>query len=168
MTASLSRRALFGRLRGGGVQLRPPWSRPESEFTDRCTQCGNCFGACPTGVLVHGHAGYPIIDFSKAQCTLCQACAAACNDGCFDVRAGRAAWSIKAAIGESCIETKGVACRVCQDACETSAIRFRPQLGGRAAPAIYDDACTGCGACVAVCPVGAISVGNNQSDRVSA
>lgn len=168
MTAELSRRALFARLRGGGAQLRPPWSRMEAEFTERCSQCGHCLRACPTGVLVRGHAGYPIVDFSKAHCTLCQACVAACKDDCFVVSEGRAPWAIKAAIGDGCLEPKGIACRVCQDTCETNAIRFRPQLGGRSAPFLDKDACTGCGACIAACPVGAISVGKDQSHMVSA
>lgn len=167
MTAELSRRALFARLRGGGAQLRPPWSRSEAEFTERCSQCGNCFEACPTGVVVRGHAGFPIVDFTKAHCTFCGACAAACKDGCFDTTEGRAAWSIKAAIGDGCLEPKGVACRVCQDACEPSAIRFKPQLGGRSAPFLDGDSCTGCGGCVASCPVSAISVVKDRSTMVN-
>lgn len=63
-----------------------------------------------------------------------------------------------ARIAENCVETKGVVCRRCGDACDDAAIRFRPAPGGRASVHLNADACTGCGECVGVCPVGAISL----------
>lgn len=167
MTGTLSRRDLFGRWTGEKPrQQRPPWARREAEFTDACTRCGACIEACPTGVLVEGASRYPVIHFSTAACTLCAACAEACPVDCFDSVHG-VPWTIKARIGGSCIETRGVACRVCEDGCEQQAIRFRPTRGGGYTASISEDLCNGCGSCAAVCPVKAISVEPSHSREVN-
>jgi ferredoxin-type protein NapF len=57
-----------------------------------------------------------------------------------------------------CLADRGVECRLCGDACEPRAIRFRPARGGIAALALDAAACTGCGECLATCPVGAIGL----------
>ena len=41
-------------------------------------------------------------------------------------------------------------------ACDTSAIRFRPRIGGVPLPEVDAAACNGCGACIAPCPVSAV------------
>jgi ferredoxin-type protein NapF len=120
--------------------------------------CHACLAACPTGVLAKGHAGYPIVVFAEARCTFCGACAQACDAGCFDRAGGRPPWPLKAGITRACVERKGVSCRMCQEVCEAGAIRFRPQLGGGSSPSIDVAACTGCGACVAPCPVEAVTI----------
>lgn len=117
--------------------------------------------ACPTGLIATGHAGYPIVDFTPANCTFCGACREACSEGCF-VSGASAPWPLKAGISAACVETKGVSCRMCQDVCEAAAISFRPMIGGRSSPQIRTDDCTGCGACVAPCPVAAIAISNPQ------
>lgn len=158
MTVTMTRRALFGRLRGGPPQQRPPWSRAEPEFSETCTRCDACIEVCPTGVLTHGHSRYPIVDFDISGCSLCGSCAAACPVDCFDTSAAEP-WAIAAQIGERCIEHGGVACRVCESSCERQAIQFRPRLGGGSLPTVKLAGCTGCGSCVSSCPVGAISMG---------
>ena len=68
------------------------------------------------------------------------------------------AQQVVARIGEACVEPKGVLCRRCGDECDARAISFR-LLGGGKAKAILDaGACTGCKACVPVCPVQAIEL----------
>jgi len=159
MTIEASRRALFARYRGGPAQLRPPWSRREDDFIDACTRCAKCVEVCPTGLLTKGHAGYPIADFIRGHCTFCRACADACEAACFVARdAETAPWPLTATISTACIEPKGVSCRMCEDACDVAAILFRPARGGGAVATVSADVCTGCGACVARCPVKAISI----------
>lgn len=159
-----SRRALFSRLRGDGEQLRPPWSHREDHFIENCNACGDCINACPTNIIVAGRAGYPILDFSRGHCTFCAACVEVCARECFARFDERKPWHLEARIGKNCVESKGVACRVCQDACEPDAIKFRPMVGGRAMPVMVADQCTGCGACVMTCPVQAITIGVPQAE----
>jgi ferredoxin len=63
------------------------------------------------------------------------------------------AWPYKAVIGPTCLPNKGVECRVCGDFCDARAIRFAPRIGGSPLPEIDTEKCTGCGACVAPCPL---------------
>lgn len=154
VSASLTRRVLFARLRGVPVAIRPPGAVDEERFVESCRRCNACITACSTGIISRGHGGFPAIDFAKGACTFCGACAAACKDGCFT---GARDWSLKAVISSVCVEPKGVACRMCESACDENALRFRPMLGGRSQPVVDIDNCTGCGACAAPCPVHAIS-----------
>lgn len=161
MTNGHSRRALFARLRDGKAQLRLPWAIGEDDFLEACTRCGSCIAVCPTRVVKSGHGGYPVVGFEAAGCSFCGKCAEACRDACFFPVAERTtatAWTLKASVAAGCVETKGIACRMCDDACEARAIRFRPQGGGRSLAEIDTAHCTGCGACVSICPVKAITV----------
>lgn len=155
------RRALFARLRGGAAQVRPPWSIDDADFTEVCkgtAACNACVQACPQTILTAGHAGYPIVDFARGACTFCGACVQACPEPCFQAEPRGKAWSLVAHVSQACVEQEGVSCRMCADACEADAIRFRPKLGGGSTVLIDRDACSGCGACLAPCPVNAISI----------
>jgi len=63
-----------------------------------------------------------------------------------------------AVIGAACVEPKGVSCRRCGEACEADAIHFRPIGRGVTAAQLDAELCTGCGECLPVCPVSAISL----------
>ncbi|MDH5409928.1 MAG: ferredoxin-type protein NapF [Alphaproteobacteria bacterium] len=158
MSGSVSRRALFGGAwQGKPAPVRPPWTPPEADFTDRCTGCGDCIPACPPKILIKGRAGYPVVDFSRGACDFCGACAEACPESLFAVRESTP-WNIKARVNTDCLSIAGVTCRVCAEWCDARAVRFQLEVGGRARPEINDGACTGCGECVAVCPVKAITM----------
>ena len=148
---------MLDRLRGGPVQLRPPWTGPEEHLLRECTRCDRCIAACPTGALARGHGGYPIVDFARAGCTFCGACADACEDGCFS-RGAAPPWRLRARLSSACVAPKGVTCRRCEEACDAGAIRFRLRIGGSAIAAIDPSLCSGCGACVVPCPVSAITI----------
>ncbi len=158
MAGAASKRLLFGRFRSAMPQIRPPWTIPEPVFSEACERCGSCIGNCPQKILVPGHAGYPIADFNRGACTFCGACAGSCAHRCFTGSPGAKPWHIVASVGSACIGMQGVACRLCEDACLTDAIRFRPRLGGSCTPVIDAAACNGCGACADPCPADAIKI----------
>lgn len=138
---------------------RPPWSlRPDAAFGERCTRCGDCVRACPRSVLRSGDGGFPEISFAAAGCSLCGDCAKACPTGAIDPAANPVAFAWRVQIADGCLNRRGVECRVCGEACEARALRFVPARGGIAQLQVDTAACTGCGDCVPVCPVGAIAL----------
>jgi ferredoxin-type protein NapF len=149
-----------GFLTGRRARGRPamPWALPEDEFLARCTRCNACVDACPERIVVRGSGGFPEVHFAKGGCTFCGRCADACAPRALDRALGEP-WALKAAIGERCLARQRVVCRSCGERCEARAIRFVPALGGAADPQVDRDRCTGCGACVAACPVSAIDMG---------
>ncbi|MFN6960940.1 MAG: 4Fe-4S dicluster domain-containing protein [Rhodocyclaceae bacterium] len=69
-----------------------------------------------------------------------------------------------AGIGPACIAyAQNAVCRNCGDACDAAALRFSPRLGGAALPVVLTERCTGCGACLPVCPTGAITLAPAKS-----
>jgi ferredoxin-type protein NapF len=137
--------------------LRPPHALPEADFLARCTRCDDCIRHCPQGILKRGDGGFPQVDFSHAACTFCGACVEACQAGALRGQAGQPPWLAYARIAAACLAQRQIACQLCRDACEARAIRFR-YLSPIPTPHIEAQACTGCGACVGVCPAQAISV----------
>lgn len=137
---------------------RPPWALPEDDFIKACTRCLDCVPVCPTQIIVVVR-GFPEVDFTLGQCTFCGNCATLCKDGALP-RADKKAvpWSIKARIAATCLAQQDVECRACGDPCEADAIRFSPRAGGPPLPEVDAALCTGCGACVAPCPVTAITL----------
>ena len=138
----------------GGARMRPPGAH-RSLFLERCKDCEICISACPEDVTSSDDAGRPVLDFAKGSCTFCGACAEVCPTGALLPHLIEQ-WPWRAAIDAQCFSLNGIACRSCQDACESRAIRFKLKTGGRAEPSIDLDACTGCGACATVCPARSI------------
>ncbi|MCC6714734.1 MAG: ferredoxin-type protein NapF [Gammaproteobacteria bacterium] len=138
--------------------MRPPWSVAEESFLAGCTRCGACIEACPERVLRHGDGGYPRVDFDLGGCTFCRKCVDSCPAGVFADPLSSPAWSARATVSAACLTRQGVYCSSCRDSCEAAAIRFPPAHGAVPRPRIDTERCTGCGACVAVCPSTAIAV----------
>jgi ferredoxin-type protein NapF len=152
---ALSRVQLF---RGGGSPLRPPWAVAEQRFVDVCTRCGECLRQCPQAILVSGRGGFPEVDFSAGECTFCAACLEHCRSGALRRTSSGRPWSAVAEIQSSCLANIGVECRICAEHCEARAISIELQPGGVGRPVVNRMACSGCGACRAVCPVAAVTV----------
>lgn len=154
----LARRGFFRGRPRPRVEIRPPWALPENDFVERCTRCNDCLKACPTGILVVGDGAYPTVDFLRGECTFCGDCVSVCQPGALCREADKAPWTLRPTISDACLPRHGIECRVCGDFCDARAIRFRPRLGGSPLPEIDNDACTGCGACLAPCPGRAITL----------
>lgn len=159
MSHTLSRSDfLRGRIEAQPLPLRPPWALPETAFVAACTRCGDCIRACPERILGDGTGGFPQVSFANAGCTFCGDCVDVCVPTALGRRGRATPWTAAAAITDSCLSRRGVACRVCGDQCAIAAISFRLAVGGVADPVIDAAACTGCGDCVAPCPADAVVV----------
>lgn len=142
--------------------VRPPWTLPEDEFTEQCQRAGACIAVCPERILEKGRGGFPQVNFMRGGCTFCGACVEACASGAYrkdeQAKPEGLAWRLKAQAKQSCLAFSQVVCRTCGEHCPENAIRFPPVLGGVARPEVNLALCTGCGACFAPCPNGAIGL----------
>lgn len=148
-------------LRGAQDVFRPPWSLDEPLFVETCDRCGDCINACPTSIIEKGRGGFPVINFQKGECEFCGDCVMRCHNGALQrqaMEAEQSPWSLTAVITDSCLAMNGVVCRTCGEQCDERAIRFRPRVGGVSIPELDSEACSGCGACVAPCPVKAVTI----------
>ena len=164
MSVQISRmQFLRGDFRGRETPLRPPWAIEENLFLQACNRCGDCISQCPTHIIQQGRARYPVIDFNQGECLFCDRCIDSCKSGAL-LKTFNPPWSITAEIDEnSCLPHHGVECRSCYDPCEARAIKMPPRLGGISVPLVDAHRCSGCGACIAICPVNAISMNTTDS-----
>jgi len=149
---------LRGDFSGRRQPLRPPWHVNDVEFLADCDRCGQCVAACPEHILQSDQYGLPAINFQQGGCTFCGACAQHCPTGALRYDAERAPWTLRAVIADNCLAFQGVVCNRCAEECEVRAIRLRLVVGGVALPQLTTEQCTGCGACVRVCPATAIVI----------
>ncbi|WP_170574188.1 ferredoxin-type protein NapF [Ruegeria atlantica] len=159
MSQMTSRRAFLSAkaFREDSSIVRPPGSVVPG-FVDQCTKCGDCVEACEEAVISLDPQGFPVFQPGDDPCTFCGDCAKACPTDALQFERV-VDWPWRAEIQDgTCLSMNGVSCRVCQDNCEQNAIRFKLQRGGRATPLLEVDACNGCGACVALCPVNAVAL----------
>ena len=152
-----SRRALLrGRPSERRTPRRPPWA--VAGFESVCTRCERCLDACPQDILVRGDGGFPEVDFTQGhgECTFCAACVETCPEPAFR-SPQESPWQLTARIEDRCLAHQGVHCQSCAEVCGYGAIAFALAVGLPPQPVIDTDACTGCGACIAICPADAIT-----------
>ena len=133
--------------------MRPWGALNEAAFQEACTGCGDCLDACPEAILFKDDGNFPYVDMVDNGCTFCGDCIAACETGAL---VADQPWPWAVDVSQDCLSAKGVECRACQDFCDSRAIRFRPALGGKVQMQLDSSLCTGCGFCIAPCPVDAI------------
>lgn len=113
--------------------------------------------ACPEAILIPGRAGTPVVSFDAGSCTFCGECARACDEAVF-ADLTEQPWTMKADIDSSCLLNAGISCQSCTDACDDQALTFDMRGGLVGQVRVSAANCTGCGACVSVCPAAAITV----------
>ncbi len=126
-----------------------------------CEDCDHpCVHACEPAVIYlhppgHSFRGMPFLSFASGPCTFCNACVDACP---LDHHAtgveGIARLGIATLNQGTCMAWNGTICLSCQTACSYQAV----SMDARSRPQIQADACTGCGACVGICPAKAIGI----------
>ncbi len=139
------------------VYVRPPGAVEQGRFSELCERCGACREACPHDVILplgpaYGDAeGTPAILPRGGGCQLCEdlPCARACPSGALrviplaEVRMGTARLD-----AELCWAAQGQPCDYCLGECPLGEAALCWQDGR---PAVVEEACTGCGCCVAIC-----------------
>ncbi|MFK7964271.1 MAG: ferredoxin-type protein NapF [Burkholderiaceae bacterium] len=145
--------------------FRPPWTN-ELRLSEHCTSCGACVDACETSIISIGPDKKPGLSFMQGECTFCQACVTACAEPVFNL-GQLAPWRLGVLIGDGCLLKAGITCQLCTDHCDARALRFDLRVSPSGAIQIDQDACSGCGACVAPCPASAIDMINPQGEAGS-
>ncbi len=138
--------------------IRPPWAVSEPAFSAICDACKKCIDVCAEKIIQLSAEGLPVVDFSLGACTFCGDCVTACDRGALVSKPSltQAAWQLQARISANCLAVAGTNCIRCIEDCEHEAILSTPALGGRVYMRVDPQLCTGCGACVASCPVTAV------------
>ena len=155
-----------------------PFGAPSREkFFELCSACQLCVERCPSRVLRPARGEYgaegvmrPVMDFEKGFCADgCTVCGEVCPTGAIvaltsDQRE-EAQVGVARFVSANCIAYAGGDCRVCEERCELSALRLRPEYSSPL-PAREGDThkrfpmrahidsalCSGCGACENGCP----------------
>lgn len=161
VSAAVTRRGFLTRpLSSASDVIYPPGATAQS--MRNCSGCGDCAAACPTKII-DMRTGIPVVNFEVGECTFCGQCAERCPEGVFP-DSPPTSFPHVVAIGADCLALNYVDCQSCRDACVPLAIRFRPRLGGPFVPELQQDACTGCGACLSICPTQALTVKQREAE----
>ncbi|MCP4042233.1 MAG: 4Fe-4S dicluster domain-containing protein [Gammaproteobacteria bacterium] len=137
----------------------PPslWGQPWQD--NPCLGCAQpCVKVCETGIIRihprgHAFAGMPYLAFENGGCTFCNECIKQCP---LDTRKRPGTRRLGDGVLDrvNCVAWSGRICMTCQLTCTYRAI----DMDSNNRPSINNDSCSGCGFCVGVCPVNAISV----------
>lgn len=163
-SVNLERRSLIsGQGRVAKTPMLPPWSVSEDDFFDLCTRCGDCIAVCPETILKPGSGGFPTTDFSHGECTFCGDCVAACSVKALHIHSNTSQdpWQQAPSINNQCLALNSVICRSCGDVCEPEAIKFEWRHAV-ATPVVDNELCSGCGACIGICPNSAMTMQPNN------
>jgi len=158
MARDIARRDLLrGRVKPVAAVFRPPFAVLETVFIDLCKGCPNCIDVCPENILRVGADKRAELVFGRGECTFCGDCETACGKGALDKQNARP-WGVVPSVKGGCLAFNSIVCRACGDNCDEEAISFRLMVNGRSLPIVDEATCTGCGACISVCPNGSIAM----------
>ncbi len=156
--------------------IRPPGSRPEEEFLDKCIRCGQCMKVCPTNGLQPAFMeagaegiGTPVLVPEVGYCEYtCISCTKVCPTDAIielseaekkNVRIGVARIDTNRCIPWSEYED----CLVCEEQCPVPTkaivfeirdiITFKGDVRRIKFPVVLKDKCIGCGICENKCPI---------------
>jgi ferredoxin len=148
------------------TQITPAGSQSARNMKQRCTACQLCVTVCPNSVLRPSASletlMQPLMSFERGYCRPeCVKCSEVCPTGAIhkitkeeksSTQIGHAVW-----IRERCIPlTDEQQCDNCAQCCPTNAITMVSSVAGDEnslkIPAINEDLCIGCGACLYLCP----------------
>jgi len=145
--------------------LRPPGAREELQFVGLCTRCGNCVGACPSGIIERdlGQSGWmglctPVLSFETDYCREdCVRCTQVCPSSALERLALEEKEHMRLGLPRVdmnvCLLGEDRDCAVCKRWCPYDAIRYVfSETEYALKPQIDAEKCTGCGACEAACP----------------
>ncbi|MGM0598914.1 MAG: 4Fe-4S dicluster domain-containing protein [Candidatus Rifleibacteriota bacterium] len=138
--------------------VRPPGSGNEEDFLKLCIKCGKCIKACPFIALqpvIHANEfdrGTPCLRVAASYCRFCKdfPCISACPSGALNLKNKTKKIATALIDAEKCLRTSKISCDACRQRCDYGAIGLTAE---NAEPEIIVNKCTGCGACVCVCPV---------------
>ncbi|MBP2239773.1 ferredoxin-type protein NapF [Cytobacillus eiseniae] len=136
--------------------FRPPGARSELDFLTSCNRCGKCKESCPESIislftLTDGAklVNTPYLNPNENPCTFCNKCIEVCPTDALSLSGRLEIPAIGRAVihPTSCLAFQEVMCDYCVRSCpEEGALTL---INGK--PMIQNEACTGCGLCVASC-----------------
>ena len=145
--------------------IRPPGARPEEQFVQVCTGCGECLKVCPNNALQAtfleaGLAGIysprlvPRIGYCEEHCNFCgQVCPTQAIRSLPVEEKRRVQMGVAHIDKSRCIAfAKDKICMVCNEQCSYHAI-LGDDRDDKKRPIVKEELCTGCGICENKCPV---------------
>ncbi len=136
----------------------PPWHKGLLEI-ERCQGCSApCVDACEPKIIKrhpeeHTLEGVPFLSFEETGCTFCQACATSCPMELDTTDKPAKLGQVKLDT-QRCLAWSGVICISCRGHCDHGALTL--DQGRRMH--LDEEACTGCGRCLSVCPNTSLSI----------
>lgn len=127
---------------------------------DNCLNCeGNCAKICPQEIISlhaenHDLKNQPFLNFKFNNCTFCYDCNRACPVFTVDKEHTKGELGKAELNTQSCYAWLDIICMSCMNVCPDKLIKFSKKRK----PSIQLDSCTGCGACIRICPATAIRI----------